>query len=127
MNAGLPGIGISGVFYILSALAMPLAEVGRVVTGRPRRSPWASVLTHWAIAVGMVAAIYGSGRLLTVVLRATGHHVADGSFWAAIALSLAPFVAVFAVIELVVAARPRGKPGRISDRSEVVHAKTPTG
>ena len=116
MNAGLPGIGISGVFYILSALVMPVAESVRVIRGRPRRSSWSGVLTHWAIAVAMIAAIYGAGRLLTLVLRATGRDVADGSMWATILISLAPFVVVFALVELFVASRSRPASDRTIDR-----------
>jgi hypothetical protein len=103
MNAGLPGIGISGVFYILSALFMPMTEAYRAARGRPRRRPWGAVLRHWAIAVAMIAAMYGTGRLLTFILRAFGHVVVSGSVWATVLLSIVPFVLVFAVIELFLA------------------------
>ncbi len=58
MNPGLPGTGIGGLFYILSALWMPICEVWRRWQGdAPRR--WPLVARQFAIAVGVVAAMTG--------------------------------------------------------------------
>ncbi len=58
MNPGLPGIGIGGLFYILSALWMPLCEVSRRRRGDPT-GRWSLVARQFAIAVGVVAAMTG--------------------------------------------------------------------
>lgn len=58
MNPGLPGMGIGGLFYILSALLMPVCEVWRRWRGdTPGR--WPLVARQFAIAVGIVAAMTG--------------------------------------------------------------------
>jgi len=58
MNPGLPGTGIGGLFYILSALWMPICEVWRRWQGDATR-PWPWVARQFAIAVGVVAAMTG--------------------------------------------------------------------
>ena len=56
MNAGLPGVGIAGLFFVVSALVMPLVEVGRTVTGRSSLERWRGVAHDWLLAVTMLAA-----------------------------------------------------------------------
>jgi len=56
VNPGLPGTGIGGLFYILSALWMPVCEIRRRVRGRPPRA-WPLVARQFAIAVGVVTAM----------------------------------------------------------------------
>ncbi len=58
MNPGLPGAGIGGLFYILSALWMPICEMRRRWRGEAAR-PWPLVARQFAIAVGVVAAMTG--------------------------------------------------------------------
>jgi hypothetical protein len=58
MNPGLPGTGIGGLFYILSALWMPICEVWRRWQGDATR-PWSLVARQFGIAVGVVAAMAG--------------------------------------------------------------------
>ena len=58
MNPGLPGTGIGGLFYILSALWMPICELWRRWQGDATR-PWPLVGRQFAIAVGAVAAMAG--------------------------------------------------------------------
>lgn len=108
MNAGLPGIGLSGVFYILSALLMPVAEAGRVLSRRPRRRSWGAVLAHWTIAAAMIAAMWMAGFGMTVLLRAAGYDVRDGELWSSLVYILAPFVAVFGAVTLIGAIRSGG-------------------
>src|SRR5512132_2789907 len=64
MNAGLPGAGIGGMFYMLSAIAMPFHAARRAV--RRWRDPhlvdeppvrWRPVFRQFMIAVGIVAAL----------------------------------------------------------------------
>ena len=58
MNPGLPGTGIGGLFYILSALWMPVCEIWRWSQGNAT-GRWPLVAKQFAIAVGIVAATSG--------------------------------------------------------------------
>jgi hypothetical protein len=58
MNPGLPGTGIGGLFYIISALWMPICEVWRRWRGDATRQ-WSLVARQFAIAAGVVAAMTG--------------------------------------------------------------------
>jgi hypothetical protein len=54
MSAGLPGVGLSGAFFIISALvALPL-EIVRTVRGQSSFARWAQVLRHCALAIVMI-------------------------------------------------------------------------
>ena len=57
MSAGLPGIGLGGLFFIVSALLAPLPELVRTARGRSSRERWAGVARNLALALVMIAAI----------------------------------------------------------------------
>ena len=57
MTAGLPGAGIGGLFFILSAYFMLFVELQRTVRGRSNLARWRVVLRNVAIASAMVAAV----------------------------------------------------------------------
>jgi hypothetical protein len=59
--AGLPGLGISGLFYLLGALLMPAVEVLRRASGRNAPRPWRTVIAP---------ALLAWGTLLTIALTA---------------------------------------------------------
>ena len=69
MNAGLPGTGIGGIFYLASALAMPLREAYRRVRGRAAGNRRV-VAVQLAIAGGILGAMWVTGRLLGLALAA---------------------------------------------------------
>lgn len=97
MNAGLPGTGLGGLFYLLLALVMPFVELVQTVRGRSSRERWRLVLTQLGVALGIIAVMAG---VLTVVRRlAPG---ADGLGFSAL---LAPAVglSVLTVLSTVVA------------------------
>jgi len=66
--AGVPGAGIGGVFYLMTALAMPIVEAVRTL--RRRRDPasheprWGLALGQAGIALGTLAAVAAVGWLL---------------------------------------------------------------
>jgi hypothetical protein len=62
--AGLPGTGISGLFYILSAFWMPIAEIVRYLRGRKRQSNWKLVFSQVALAGGILITLGATGALL---------------------------------------------------------------
>lgn len=65
-NAGLPGTGLGGLFYVLLALCMPLVELHATWQGRSSAARWRQVWTQFAVACGIVGAVVGT---LLVYLR----------------------------------------------------------
>jgi hypothetical protein len=64
MNAGLPGTGIGGLFYIIGALWMPVSAVWRVATGRSAQVSWRLVARQSGIAAGVLAGLAATGWAL---------------------------------------------------------------
>lgn len=80
-NAGLPGTGLGGLFYVLLALWMPVAELYATLRGRSSRDRWRVVGTQFAMACAVVASVGGSLALylrltdVPVTLGLTGHQL----------------------------------------------------
>ncbi|MBB6625731.1 hypothetical protein H5V45_00225 [Nocardioides sp. KIGAM211] len=64
-NAGLPGTGLGGLFYVLLALAMPVVELHRTLQGRSSRARWALVLRQLGTALGVVGAVLLTGAAVS--------------------------------------------------------------
>src|SRR5215203_6908142 len=101
MTAGIPGIGIGALFYVISALLMVVLELYRTIRGR-------SSLARWRI-VGRQATIAACIILLTVVALWCLHLIVPASAYLDIRLGNAqgtgagagpggPLVAVFITI-----------------------------
>ena len=69
MVAGLPGTGIGGMFYLLSALLMPLKELINTFCGRSNKSRWKLVGSQTGLALGIIAGFWLTGLLLGFMLR----------------------------------------------------------
>ncbi len=109
MTVGLPGTGIGGMFYLLSALAMPLREARRRMRGGAAAGRWRVVAAQTAIAGGIIAAMWVTGWLLGIALNAV-HPVVrlaaappHGNVLrtAALVLSLGTLAAVLCGVELL--------------------------
>jgi hypothetical protein len=72
MSAGLPGLGLGGLFFIFSALLAPFPELWRTIRGRSRPGVWRIVGRQFAQAVAMVIAIDLALRLTYVALSLAG-------------------------------------------------------
>jgi hypothetical protein len=72
MAAGLPGLGLGGLFFILSALLAPFPELWRTMRGRGELLAWRAIGRQLAQALVMIAAIDLSLRLVYLGLTATG-------------------------------------------------------
>jgi len=108
MTAGLPGTGIGGLFYVASALAMPLREAYRRVTRRGPRTRWRIVAGHAGMGVGIVAAMWGAGWLLGLALHAArplgtigGVPAANVLRTATLALTVGTLATVLGVVEVL--------------------------
>ena len=72
MSAGLPGLGLGGLFFVLSALLAPFVELIRTARGRSSVAAWRAVGRQFALALTMVAAVVLTFRLLYALAGATG-------------------------------------------------------
>lgn len=67
MAAGMPGAGIGGIFYILSALLMPFRELARMArgdAGAGSAARWRAIALQVSLALGIVAALWLTGVAL---------------------------------------------------------------
>jgi hypothetical protein len=72
MSAGLPGLGLGGLFFIFSALLAPFPELWRTLRGRSDLASWKVIGRQLAQALAMVAAIDLTLRLTYLLLSAVG-------------------------------------------------------
>lgn len=57
MSAGLPGLGLGGLFFVISALLAPLLELRRMAQGRSSAEAWRQVGRQFAMAASMIVAV----------------------------------------------------------------------
>ena len=97
MTAGLPGTGIGGLFYLISALLMPCREAFRALIGRGDRARGQVALQQGGLAVTILGAVWVTGLVLgllhigtSLVHRATiyGLHI----------LYITPVIVAFATL-----------------------------
>jgi hypothetical protein len=72
VSAGLPGLGLGGLFFIFSALLAPFRQLWRTFRGRSRSDDWAMIGRQFAQAAVMVAAIDLALRLAYLGIAAAG-------------------------------------------------------
>lgn len=78
MTVGLPGAGVGGIFYLLSALMMPvhaateslLAALGVRRADERRSPPWGMIWRQFATALGIIAGLWLTGWIIAAILRA---------------------------------------------------------
>jgi hypothetical protein len=68
MTAGLPGTGIGGLFYLISALFMPLRELVLTARGQSSLERWRRVAIQTIIALGIILGIWLMGWALGYVI-----------------------------------------------------------
>lgn len=78
MVAGIPGIGIAGLFYILTVLFMPVRELARLAEGRSSVRNWLFIGRTWILASGMAATMWASGWLIGWLIALTRQHASTG-------------------------------------------------
>lgn len=70
MNAGLPGTGIGGVFYLLSALWMPFHGIYKTLTEKNQPQRLRLIFSQVGLALGVIAGIWLAGWMLGELLVA---------------------------------------------------------
>lgn len=68
MFAGLPGIGVGTLFYVLMAFWMPVREIPRVLNGTSRLDTWQIIARQMLYAVSIIVTVMFSERVLMAVL-----------------------------------------------------------
>jgi hypothetical protein len=64
MFAGLPGIGVGTLFYVLMALWMPLREIPRVVHGKSSLATWKLIARQMFYAAGIVVTVMFAEKVM---------------------------------------------------------------
>ena len=119
MTAGLPGVGIGGIFYLLSALLMPVRSLVAVLRGRGGDARWPLALRQAALAAGILAMLWATGWalgwIIATLIPQAAHAMVGGASpgqvrtvvrTSALALSLGTLAAVLALVQLLRIALP---------------------
>lgn len=130
MTAGIPGVGLGGLFFVISALLMIVVELYRTVRGRSSGARWRFVGRQAAMALGIIFATVAAlwllelaipGNPLEVRVDAAGASSGDQlvATIAAIPLLATPIMGTFSCLVLVLGltevvrwtvGRPKGLP-----------------
>jgi hypothetical protein len=68
MFAGLPGIGVGTLFYVLAALWMPFRELGRTMRGDFSAERWRQAFIQVCFAATIIASIALADRVLAIAI-----------------------------------------------------------
>ncbi len=112
MNAGLPGVGIAGLFFVVSALVMPLVELARTVTGRSSLDRWRGVAHDWLLAVAMLAAFVAMGWVVAEKVPEPMSRELQGGVPTSASAITVTFLALTALLVLTQTTRLLRRPGR---------------
>jgi hypothetical protein len=77
MFAGLPGLGLGGFFFVLSALAAPLLELPRLARGQSSAGAWREIARNVVISLLIVAMVDFALRVAYVCTWLLGDGSAD--------------------------------------------------
>jgi len=103
MSAGLPGLGLGGLFFVISALLAPLFELQRTARGQSSTAAWRQVGRQFAIAVTMIVAVDLALRGLLFAAGLLGAETDAGGAGLTV-LPLAPIGITTALLAVVVIA-----------------------
>lgn len=125
MSAGLPGVGLSGVFFILSALLMVPLEIRRTIRGQSSVARWVTVLRNLAIALAMIVCVELAYAVMRLAVGLFVPHGGDGGDRSRTAnafhmLPVAPSLATVGIIAFLLLAAKLAQLLSRSRRSRVV-------
>ena len=133
MFAGLPGVGVGTLFYILIAFWMPFRELPRVFQGTSSIENWKLILRQMFYAVGIIVTVMFAEKVMLWVLGdkqikplspATwmhgelGAHASGTILAAPIMASILLLAGVLFTVELLRVVMPARKPAAIADRPQ---------
>jgi hypothetical protein len=80
MTPGIPGLGLGGLFFIISALLAPIFELIQTIRGRSSRARWRLlVIRQAALAASIVLATAAALWLFEMILLGIGGGTQDGT------------------------------------------------
>lgn len=109
-NAGLPGTGLGGLFYVVLALVMPLVELYRTARGRGSRDRWRQVGTQFALACGILVSVVGTAAAYLTLVDAPSPFGVRGPTLVLAPVVLAALLLAVLVVTLRVWAAIAGSP-----------------
>jgi hypothetical protein len=103
VTAGLPGTGIGGLFYLISALLMPFREAFRAMAGRGDRARGQLALQQSGLAVIILGAVWVTGIVMGLfhIGNTLVHHATVAGFHI---LYITPVIVAFATLSGVLIA-----------------------
>jgi hypothetical protein len=103
VTAGLPGTGIGGLFYLISALLMPFREAFRALAGRGDRARGQVALQQGGLAVTILGAVWVTGLVMGLLHIGTKlvHHATVAGIHI---LYITPVIVAFATLSGVLIA-----------------------
>jgi hypothetical protein len=103
MTAGLPGTGIGGLFFILSAFFMIVVELQRTVRRKSSLARWRIVGRHAGVAAAMVASVTVTIWLVHSLLFASASKsgTAGGKTSSSLAHEIVPFSPVLITLAVL--------------------------
>ncbi len=69
MTAGLPGVGLGGIFYLLCALIMPFVELINTALGRTSKERWRLVVGQFSLLCLILAGCWATGLFLVFIFK----------------------------------------------------------
>lgn len=133
MFAGLPGIGVGTLYYVLTALWMPLRECALLVRGESSLARWRLIALQLFFAASIVASVAAADRAMVWILGGSGPgsvgparmlndhlkvRVPTSILAAPITASFLLLLGVLVVVEVLrLFARPQPRPARLVDRA----------
>ncbi len=118
-NAGLPGTGLGGLFYLLLALVMPVVEVVRTLRGDTEPGRWRQVLTQFALACAILASLVGTAAVYLRLADAPSPFGVDGPTLVLAPVVLAGLLLAVLVVVLRVWARLVGPASELPEPAHV--------
>jgi hypothetical protein len=98
MVAGLPGTGIGGIFYLISALCMPLREFPRLMRGKSSLRRWKFIMKQWVMTAGIILGFWITGLILAKCIPANSHLMKPSS---GNLFKFEPFIITISVLSFV--------------------------
>ena len=99
MVAGLPGTGIGGIFYLMTAICMPIRELPRLMRGKSSLRRWRFILKQWGMTGGIIFGFWITGWVLTLIIPANSHFIHSTS--TGNVLKIKPFIISMSVLVVV--------------------------
>jgi hypothetical protein len=104
MSAGLPGLGLGGLFFILLGLAAPFVEAGRTILGRSTAARWRVALRQFVMSLSILVALERSYWLVSELFGFGRSSGTSGPLGVGEALPVTPVVLTLLVLIVVLLA-----------------------